>query len=90
MKKELVGLGKVVSDQSTLGKSNVGGILLDPLKIFVCTGTTEKRQKLVNVMIPKFDSAMTRHWLRIEKNMREHLDLLHHAQKHIDGSDGRS
>ena len=81
--RELVGSCEVVSDQSMLGKSNVDETLLDLLKYFVRTGTTEKRQKLVNVMIPKFDSAMTWHWLRIKKSRR-------HTQGCIDGSDGRS
>ena len=59
-----------------LGKSNVDEILLDLLKCFVRTGTTEKRQKLVNVMIPKFYSAMTWHWLRIKKSRRTHKGVL--------------
>ena len=58
MRRELIGLCKVVGEQSMLGKSNVDGMLLDLLKISSAVGITEKRQKLVNVMIPKFDSAM--------------------------------
>ena len=58
----------VVSDQSMHGKSNVDAILLDLLKYFVSTGTTEKRQHIANEMMHQFDSAMTRHWLRTGVN----------------------
>ena len=67
IERKFIGLCKVVSDQSVLLKSSVDGILLDLLKYFVRTGTTEKRLKLVNVMIPKLDAAMTRYWLRFKK-----------------------
>ena len=86
--RELVGLCKIVSDLSMLGKSNVDGILLDLLKHVVRTGTkeTETRQRNDTKMRFSDDSALaTNH-----KSRRQTLDLPHHAQKNIDGSDGRS
>ena len=63
--RELIGLCKVVSDQSMLGKSNVDG----------------KRQKLVNVVTPKVrlsdDSALATN----QRSRRQTLDLPHHAQE---------
>ena len=63
--RELIGLCKIVSDLSMLGKSNVGGILLDLLKHVVRTGTkeTETRQRNDTKMRFSDDS----HWLRITK-----------------------
>ena len=88
--RESTDLRTLVGDQSMIRKSNLDGILLDHLEYFVGTSTTEKRKQLVNVTIPKFDSAMTRHWLRTKKSKHQTLDLPHHAQEYIDGSDGRS
>ena len=40
--RDLIGLCKVVNHQTLLGKRNLDGILLDLLKTFVRTGSTEK------------------------------------------------
>ena len=77
--RELIGLCEVVSDQSMLGKSNVDGMLLDFLKYCVRTGPTEKRPKLVNVMIPKIrfsdDSALA---TNKKKGVKPLTDFLTH------------
>ena len=84
----LVGLCKIVSNLSMLGKSNVDGIFLDLLKYVVRTGTkeTETRQRNDTKMRFSDDSALaTNH-----KSRHQTFDLPHHAQENIDGSDGRS
>ena len=58
--RELIGLCKVLSDLSMLGKSNVDGTLLDLLKYVVRTGTkeTETRQRNDTKMRFSDDSAL--------------------------------
>ena len=63
----------------------VDGILLDLLKCFVRTGTTEKRHKTrqrhdTNIRFCDESAVVTN-----QKNWRQTFDLLDHVQEYIDG-----